>query len=63
MPYSVRKQEGTENYEVINTETEEVKAVHEPPDAKEKAERQLHLLHAIEHNDAFPRATGPHGSS
>jgi len=53
MPYSVRKQEGTENYEVINTDTDEVKAVHEPPDAKEKAEKQVHLLEAIEHNPGW----------
>ena len=53
MPYSVRKQEGTENYEVINTETDEVKAVHEPPDAKEKAEKQVHLLHAVEHDESW----------
>ena len=49
MPYEVRKQEGTENYEVINKDSGEVKAVHEPPDAKEKAERQVRLLEGIEH--------------
>lgn len=48
MPYKVRKQEGTENYEVVNTETNEVKAVHEPPDAEEKAERQVRILHEYE---------------
>lgn len=48
MPYEIRKVENSENYEVVNTDTHEVKAVHEPPDAKEKAERQVHLLHAIE---------------
>jgi hypothetical protein len=53
MPYSVRKQEGTENYEVINTETDEVKAVHEPPDAKDKAEKQVHLLESIEHDPGW----------
>ena len=53
MPYSVRKQEGTENYEVVNTETDEVKAVHEPPDAKEKAERQVKLLEGIEHDEGW----------
>lgn len=53
MPYSIRKQEGTENYEVVNTETEEVKAVHEPPDAKDKAERQVRLLEAIEHDPGW----------
>ena len=50
MPYEIRKQNGTENYEVINKDTHEVKAVHEPPDAKEKAEKQVHLLEAIEHD-------------
>lgn len=58
MPYSVRKQEGTENYEVINTETEEVKAVHEPPDAKEKAEKQRDLLEEIEHNPGWEPSDG-----
>lgn len=48
MPYEI-KQSG-ENYEVINTETKEVKATHTPPDAKEKAEKQVALLHAIEND-------------
>lgn len=48
MPYSVRPVAGTENYEVINTETDDVKAVHEPPNAKEKADRQVELLHEVE---------------
>ena len=55
MPYEIRKQEGTENYEVINSDTKEVKAVHEPPDAKEKAEDQVELLHEIEKH---PEAEG-----
>jgi hypothetical protein len=49
MPYSVRKGTG-ETYEVVNTETDEVKAIHEPPDAKEKAEKQVKLLSAIEND-------------
>lgn len=53
MPYEIRKQEGTDNYEVINKDTQEVKAVHEPPDAKDKAERQVHLLEAIEHDPGW----------
>jgi len=54
MPYEIRKVEGTENYEVINKDTGEVKATHEPPDAHEKAERQVRLLHEIEAGeDAF----------
>lgn len=47
MPYAIRESEGGV-YEVINTETHEVKARHEPPDAKEKAEAQVELLHAVE---------------
>lgn len=50
MPYSIRQQEGSENWEVINSDTEEVKAVHEPPNAKDKAEKQVRLLEAIEHD-------------
>lgn len=48
MPYEVRK--NGENYEVVNTETGEVKAVHEPPDAEEKAKKQVELLHHVESN-------------
>jgi hypothetical protein len=53
MPYEIRKVEGSENYEVINSDTHEVKAVHEPPDAKEKAERQVHLLESIENDPGW----------
>jgi len=55
MPYKVRPQEGTENYEVVNEDTGDVKAVHEPPEAKEKAERQVHLLEAIEHDPEWEK--------
>ena len=48
MPYEIRK--NGESYDVVNTETEEVKATHEPPDAKEKAEHQVKLLHAVEND-------------
>jgi hypothetical protein len=48
MPYEIRKD--GENYDVVNTETGQVKATHEPPDAKEKAEHQVKLLHAIEND-------------
>ena len=48
MPYEI-KQEG-ETYVVINSDTKDVKAKHDPPDAKEKAEKQVHLLNAIEHD-------------
>lgn len=58
MPYEVRKQEGSENYEVINSDTQEVKATHEPPDAKEKAERQVKLLEAIENDPNWEENDG-----
>lgn len=51
MPYEIR--EAGEDYEVINKETGEVKATHKPPDAKEKAERQVHLLEAIENDPGW----------
>jgi hypothetical protein len=51
MPYQI-KQNG-DNYEVINSETEEVKAVHEPPDAKEKAERQVRMLESMENHEGW----------
>lgn len=54
MPYEIRK--NGENYEVVNKDTGDVKATHEPPDAKEKAERQLKLLEAVE-NDPNWEAT------
>ena len=46
--YDVRKQDGSECWEVFNVETDEVKAVHEPPEAKAKAEHQVSLLEEIE---------------
>lgn len=48
MPYEIKA--NGENYDVINSETGEVKATHEPPDAKEKAEHQVKLLHAVEND-------------
>lgn len=48
MPYEVRQQ--GDNYEVVNTDSGEVKATHVPPDAKEKADAQVKLLSAIEHH-------------
>jgi len=47
MPYKARKGEG-EQWEVINTETNDVRMTLDPPDAKEKAERQEKLLNEIE---------------
>lgn len=49
MPYEIRAGEN-ETYDVVNKDTGQVKATHEPPDAKDKAERQVKLLHAIEHD-------------
>lgn len=51
MPYEVRAD--GEDYQVVNTETEEVKATHKPPDGKEKAEKQVRLLDAIEHDEGW----------
>lgn len=51
MPYEIR--ENGENYDVVNKDTGEVKATHEPPDAKEKAEKQVRLLEAIEHDPGW----------
>lgn len=51
MPYAVKA--NGDNYDVVNTETGAVKATHTPPDAKEKAERQVELLHEVEKNPAW----------
>lgn len=51
MPYEIKK--NGECFDVVNKETQEVKATHEPPDAKEKAERQVHLLEAIENDPGW----------
>lgn len=53
MPYKI-EQDG-EAYKVVNEETGEVKATHEPPDAKDKAERQVRLLNAVENDPAFAK--------
>jgi hypothetical protein len=44
MPYEVKAVNG-DGYNVVNSETGEVKANH---DTKEEAERQVRLLHMIE---------------
>jgi hypothetical protein len=44
MPYTVKAAENG-GYDVVNTETEEVKAHH---DDKDDAERQVRLLHELE---------------
>jgi len=51
MPYSIRK--AGEKWEVINTETQEVKGTHEPPDAEQKAQRQADLLNEVEKDPAW----------
>jgi hypothetical protein len=58
MPYEIRAGEN-ETYDVVNKDSGEVKATHQPPDAKEKAERQVKLLHAIEHDPSWePKEDG-----
>ena len=56
MPYDIRQ--NGESYDVINTETDDVKATHEPPDAKEKAERQVKLLNEIEKDPGWESENG-----
>jgi len=51
MPYEIK--EDGDNYQVINKDTGEVKATHTPPDAKDKAERQVHLLEAVENDPGW----------
>lgn len=53
MPYEAKKEEGSDNWVVVNTETGQVKATHEPPDAKEKAERQIRLLEEVENHEGW----------
>lgn len=43
MPYKVEERDG--KFDVVNTETDEVKASHEN---REDAERQVRLLHELE---------------
>jgi len=49
MPYKIEKD--GETYKVVNADTGDVKATHEPPDAQAKAERQVDLLNEIEKNE------------
>jgi len=48
MPYEIRQ--SGDKYEVVNKNTGDVKATHEPPNAKEKAESQVRLLESIEND-------------
>ena len=52
MPYEIRKGED-ETYDVVNKDTGDIKATHQPPDAKEKAERQVKLLHEVENHPGW----------
>lgn len=51
MPYEIR--ENGQDYVVVNKDTGQVKATHVPPDAKEKAEKQVKLLEAIENDPGW----------
>jgi hypothetical protein len=51
MPYEIKKD--GEDYLVINKDSGEEKARHQPPNAKEKAEKQVHLLEAIENDPGW----------
>jgi len=48
MPYEAH--EDGDAWIVINSDTKETKARHEPPDAKDKANRQIRLLNSIEND-------------
>lgn len=52
MPYEAKKGEG-ETWDVVNTETTQVKATHQPPDAEEKAKRQVKLLSEVEKDPSW----------
>ena len=51
MPYEIKKD--GDNYQVINKDTGNVKATHEPPDAEGKAERQVKLLESLENDPGW----------
>lgn len=51
MPYEMKK-EG-EDFVVVNKATGEVRAKHTPPDAEEKAKRQVILLNEIEKDPSW----------
>ena len=57
MPYEVKKGDG-DTYDVVNKDTGEVKATHQPPNAKEKAEKQVRLLHAVENDPEWESTDG-----
>jgi hypothetical protein len=46
MPYKAEQQ--GDNWTVVNEGTGDVKATYEPPDAEEKAKRQIRILEEME---------------
>jgi len=56
MPYEIKA--NGDNYDVISKDTGEIKATHTPPDAKEKAEKQVRLLHAVEKDPEWEASDG-----
>lgn len=59
MPYKTEKD--GEDWLVINTKSGEEKARHTPPNAKEKADRQVNLLQEME-DDKWWNSSDPNGS-
>ena len=47
MPYEIQGPNANGKYEVINSDTKQVKSV---KDTKEEADRQLRILHAVEND-------------
>jgi hypothetical protein len=48
MPYETRPV--GDKVEVVSKDTGRVVATHLPPDAQDKADKQIHLLEAVEHD-------------
>lgn len=55
MPYEVKGPNASGKFEVVNTETQQVKA---EKDTKEDAERQVRLLHEIENDPNWSEGNG-----
>ena len=56
MPYEI-EQDG-DSWNVVNSDSHEVKARHAPPDAKAKAERQAALLRHVEADKSWDGESG-----
>lgn len=56
MPYKIV--ESGDGYDVVSKDTDRVVAHHAPPDAKEKAEKQVHLLEAVENDPGWEASNG-----